>query len=179
MATASTTTTRRRRNGNGGNVNQAAQWTRSVGLESTHDAQEALGRTMRATVETMTTLGEVGQRVNRELAEFMLSGSKESLKLWADMQGTWLEAMQTAMGGFSTSGPAIEAWQKVIEGNSRAFGRYAEVLQDTAEKGTDRIKEAVEVMADQVKDAGGQLASVAEVIENDRATLSGRSSRNS
>jgi predicted negative regulator of RcsB-dependent stress response len=115
--------------------------------------------------------------VNRELADFMLSGNKELLRLWADMQGSWLDAMQAALGGVSTSGPAVEAWQKILEGNTKAFARYAEVVQGTAEKGTDRIKEAVEELADQVKESTGQLAAIAEVVDDDRPATTGRPSR--
>jgi hypothetical protein len=147
---------------------------RALGLAATNDAQEALGRSSRATLDALSTFTEVSQQVNRELAGFMMSGGKETLKLWADMQGTWLEAMHSALGGFSANGPAVEAWAKILDGNTKAFGRYTEVVRETVEEGTDRIKEAVESMAEQVKDSTGQLAPIADVVEDDKPPATGR-----
>jgi hypothetical protein len=157
-------------------VNETVELSRGLGLVATHDAQEALGRSSRATLDTLTTFSGVSQQVNRELTDFMMSGTREVLKLVADMQGNWLEATQKALGGFTTNGPAVEAWQTMLDGNTKAFGQYAEIIQGAAEKGTDRIKEAVEVMADQVKESTGQLASIADVIEDDKPAA-GRTSR--
>jgi hypothetical protein len=158
MATTTATSARRRRAG--GNVDETTEWARNFGLESTHEAQEAMGRTMRATLDVFTTFTEVSHRVNQEMAGFMVNGNREALKLMADMQGAWLDALQMTMGGISSEGPAVDAWQKLVDTNTRAFGRFAGLVQESAEKGTDRIKEAVDTMADQVKDAGGQLTSV-------------------
>lgn len=174
MATASTTTTRRRTQGD---TTATTKEIRGLGLEAAHDAQEAFGRSSRATLDTLSTFSEVGQRVNREFADFMTDGGKEALKLWAEMQGTWLDSMRTALGGLTNNAPMIDAWEKLLDGNTRAFGRYAEVVQQTAEKGTDRIKEAVDAMADQVKESSGQLASIADVVDVERSPTNGRSSR--
>jgi hypothetical protein len=163
---ATSTTTRTRRDGGG---QESTGWPRNLGLEATRDAQEALGRSMRASVESMSTFSEVGQRVNRELFALTVASTKEALRFWADMQGSALDALQTGFGAWSTGQPILQSWQRLLDGSARAFGRFAETMQGTTEEGTERIKEAVDAMADQVKESSAQLGGLADDIEERRA----------
>ena len=170
---ATSTSTRPRRNGGS---REATDWTHNLGLEATRDAQEALGRSMRASVESMSTFSEVGQRVNRELFSLTVASSKEALRFWADMQGSALDAVQTAFGTWTTGQPILQSWQRLLDGSARAFGRFAETMQGTTEEGTERIKEAVDAMADQVKESSAQLGGLSDDIEERRARADSGSS---
>ena len=170
---ATNTTTRTRRDGGG---QDATGWSRSLGLEATRDAQEALGRSMRASVESMSTFSEVGQRVNRELFSLTVASTKEALRFWADVQGSALDALQTGFGTWTTGQPILQSWQRLLDGSARAYGRFAETMQGTTEEGTERIKEAVDAMADQVKESSAQLGALGDEIEERRAKADSGSS---
>ena len=129
MANPTTTTTRRH---NGG----APDATVDFGLEATRNAQETMLRSVRVGVDTTLTLTDVGQRVGRELMALGVTGAKQMLQLWAEVQGSTLDAVN----------------------------RFAESMQGRAEEGTERIKQAVDVMADQIKD--GAVA-IGQAVENE------------
>jgi hypothetical protein len=169
-------TTRTRRNGGG---QETGEWSRSLGLEATRDAQEALGRSMRASVHSMSTFTEVGQRVTRELLSLSIASAKEGFRFWADMQGSALDALQTGFGTWTTGQPAVESWQRLVDGGAQAFGRFAETMQGTTEEGTERIKEAVDAMADQVKESSAQLGELGDDLESRRSGSNTGSSRTS
>ena len=162
------TTQRTRRNGNTNRTDEMIDWSRGIGLEATRDAQEALSRSMRATVDTVSSFAEVGQRVARELVSLSMQGTKEALRLFADVQGTALDALQAGVGSWAVGQPVLETWQRLLDGNARAYSRFAETVQGTAEEGTERIKVAVDEMADQVKENSAQLAEVGEALEENR-----------
>jgi hypothetical protein len=159
------TSTRTRRNGGG---QETGEWSRSLGLEATRDAQEALGRSMRASVHSMSTFTDVGQRVTRELLALSIASAKEGFRFWADVQGSTLDALQTGFGSWNTGQPALQSWQRLMDGGAQAFGRFAETMQGTTEEGTERIKEAVDAMADQVKESSAELGDLGDDLESRR-----------
>jgi hypothetical protein len=163
------TSTRPRRNGG---TQDAADWSRNLGLEATRDAQEALGRSMRASVDSMSTFSEVGQRVNREIFSLTVASTKEALRFWADVSGSALDALQAGFGAWTTGQPILQGWQRLLDGSARAFGRFAETMQGTTEEGTERIKEAVDAMADQVKESSAHLGELSDDIESRRERMS-------
>lgn len=158
----------------GSTVSKATQQSRQVGLAVAEDAEVAIGHSVRATVDTMTTMAEVNQRVNREMVAFATSGTKEMFKLWAELQGATMDAFQATFGSWTTPEPVLAGWQRLVDGNTQAFGRFAQVVQQTAEQSTDRVKEAVETLADQVKENGSHVTAIADAVENDGAALDGR-----
>jgi hypothetical protein len=170
MPTSTSTRTRR-----DGGQQDAADWSRHLGLEATRDAQEALGRSMRASVDSMSTFTEVGQRVSRELFSLSVASAKEGLRFWAEVSGSALEAMQTGFGAWTTGQPVIQGWQRLLDGSARAFGRFAETMQGTTEEGTERIKEAVDAMADQVRESSAQLGELGDDLESRRTRTSTKS----
>ena len=171
---ATSTSTRTRRNGGG---QETGEWSRTLGLEATRDAQEALGRSMRATVHSMSSFTEVTQRVTREMLSLSVASAKEGFRFWADVQGSALDALQTGFGTWSTGQPVLQSWQRLVDGGAHAFGRFAETMQGTTEEGTERIKEAVDELADHVKESSAHLGELADDLESRRAGSGSGTSR--
>lgn len=163
------TTQRTRRNGND-RTDEMIDWSRGLGTEATRDAQEALSRSMRATVDTVSSFAEVGQRVGRELMQLSMQSTKEALRLLADIQGSTIEALQVNIGSWAVGQPAVQTWQRLLDGSARAYSRFAETVQGTAEEGTERIKDAVDHMAGQVKENAAQLAEMGDALEENRTS---------
>ena len=170
------TTQRTRRNGND-RTDETIDWSRGLGMEATRDAQEVLARSLRATVDTVSSFAEVGQRVGRELVSLSVQGTKEALRLFAEVQGSALDAFQAGIGSWAVGQPALATWQRLLDGNAQAYSRFAETVQGTAEEGTERIKEAVEDMAGQVKENSAQFAEIGEAMEENRTNRPRNASR--
>ena len=161
---ATTTTQARRRNGG------TADDTMEFGMEATRNAQETLIRSMRTGVDTALTFADVGQRVGRELMSLTVTGTKQMLQLMAEMQGSTLDALASGLVPWSDGHPANRGWQRLVDGSAQAVSRFAETMQGTAEEGTERIKRAVDVMADQIKEGSRDLSdAVAEESNRTRA----------
>ncbi len=169
MASSSSSTTQsRRRNGNNNNDDAA-----ELGMESTRNAGETVIRSLRAGVDTTLTFADVSQRVTRELVNLSVTGTKQTLQFWAEMQGTILDALQNGATPWAEGSPTFRGWQRLVDGGAQAVNRFAETMQGTAEEGTERIKRAVDVMADQVKEGTAQLAQgIEEDTNRTRASAS-------
>jgi hypothetical protein len=168
MATSTTTQARRR---NGGNADETMEF----GMEATRNAQETLLRSLRTGVDTALTFADVGQRVSRELMTLSVTGAKQALQMWAGLQGSMLDALQSSVAPWSEGSPAARGWQKLVDGSASAVNRFAETMQGTAEEGTERIKQAVDVMADQVKEGTAQLGQTVEEETNRTRAAASRS----
>lgn len=170
MATSSSTQSRRR-NGNG-NTEDIAE----LGIESTRNAGETMIRSLRTGVDTTLTFVDVAQQVSRELANLTVTGTKQMLQLWAEVQGSMLDALQNSVTPWSEGNAAFRGWQRLVDGGAQAVNRFAETMQGTTEEGTERIKRAVDVMADQIKENTTQFAQgVEEETTRTRAAASSRS----
>jgi len=166
MASSSSTTQTRRRNGN---TDGAIE----LGMESTRNAGETVIRSLRAGADTTLTFADVGQQVTRELVNLTVTGTKQMLQLWADMQGSMLDALQNGLTPWSDGSPAFRGWQRLADGGAQAMNRFAETMQGSAEEGAERIKRAVDVMADQIKEGTQQLGQgIEEETNRTRATAS-------
>lgn len=161
MATSTTTQARRRTNGNG-NAEETAEFT----MEVTRNAQEMLLRSLRAGVDTALSFAEVNQRVSRETMSLSVAGAKQMLQLMAEIQGSALDALQSTVVPWSEGNPAFRGWQRVLDGSASAVSRFAETMQGTAEEGTERIKRAVDVMADQIKEGSKEMGQAIEEGSN-------------
>lgn len=168
MATSTTTQTRRR---NGGTADE----TTDFGMEATRNAQEMLIRSLRTGVDTALTFADVGRQVTGELVGLSVTGTKQMLQMWAEMQGSLLEALQSGLVPWSEGSPAFRGWQRFVDGSAHAVNRFAETMQGTAEEGTERIKRAVDVMADQIKEGTGQLGQTVEEETNRTRAAASRS----
>jgi hypothetical protein len=167
MATTTSTPTRRR---NGGTPDDGSQF----GVEATRNAQETLMRSVRTGVDTALTFTDVSQRVGRELMSLTVTGAKQMLQMMAEMQGSTLDALQAGLVG-SEGNPAFRGWQRLVDGSAQAVSRFAETMQGTAEEGTERIKQAVDVMADQIKEGTVQLGQTVEDETNRTRAAASRS----
>ena len=170
MATSSTTTQNRRRT-NGGNADDTTEF----GLEATRNAQETVLRSLRTGVDTALTFGDVGQRVSRELVELTVTSAKQMLQMWAEMQGSMLDAFRSSMAPWSDNNPAFRGWQRLVDGSASAVNRFTSTMQGTAEEGTERIKAAVDVMADQIKEGTAALGQTVEDETNRTRAAASRS----
>ena len=150
MATSTSTQARRR---NGGTADESTE----VGIEATRNAQETVLRSVRTGVDTALTFADLGQRVSREFVTLSLTGAKQMFQMWAEVQGTMLDALQAGLVPRADDNVAFRSWQRLVDGSARAMNRFAETMQGTAEEGTERIKRAVDVMADQIKEGTVQL----------------------
>src|SRR5207249_4953510 len=128
---ASTTNQARRRNG-------GTDETSEFGMEATRNAQEMLIRSLRTSVDTARTFVDVGQQVSRELVGLSVTGTKQLLQMWAEVQGSMLDALQGTAVPWSESSPAFRGWQRLVDGSAHAVNRFAETMQGTAEEGTER-----------------------------------------
>ena len=132
MATATSTSARRARN-------EASEMTDSswgFGIDMARGATDVWGRSLQASMETMTTLMDLAAQLQREIFDSAMTSVKQSMELWADM------------------------------------------LQGTAERGSARFKDAVDTMADKVKDSTGEIASFAgETANETRQTARSAASR--
>ncbi|HYH50774.1 MAG TPA: hypothetical protein VEG38_14610 [Acidimicrobiia bacterium] len=168
MATSSSTTQARRRNGTSDDLTE-------LGMESTRNAGETMIRSLRAGVDTTLTFVDVGQQVSRELVNLSMTGAKQMLQLWAEMQGSMLDALQNGLTPWSEGSPAFRGWQRLVDGGAQAVNRFAETMQGTAEEGTERIKRAVDVMADQIKEGTKELGQGIEDETNRTRAAASRS----
>lgn len=168
MATTTTTQTRRR---NGGTADE----TTDLGMEATRNAQEMLIRSLRTGVDTALTFADVGRQVTGELVGLSVTGTKQMLQMWAEVQGSLLEALQAGIVPWSEGSPAFRGWQRLVDGSAHAVNRFAETMQGTAEEGTERIKRAVDVMADQIKAGTNQLGQTVEEETNRTRVAASRS----
>ena len=166
---ATSTTQARRRNGG------TADETSEFGMEATRNAQEMLIRSLRTSVDTARTFVDVGQEVSRELLGLSVTGTKQLLQMWAEVQGSMLDALQSGAAPWSENSPTFRGWQRLVDGSAHAVSRFAETMQGTAEEGTERIKQAVDVMADQIKEGTAQLGQTAEEETNRTRAAASRS----
>lgn len=169
MAASTTTQTRRRNNGG------TADETTDFGMEATRNAQEMLIRSLRTGVDTALSFADVGRQVTGELVGLGVTGTKQMLQMWAEMQGSLLEAFQSGLVPWSEGSPALRSWQRLVDGSAHAVNRFAETMQGTAEEGTERIKRAVDVMADQIKEGTSQLGQTVEEETNRTRAAASRS----
>lgn len=148
---------------------RTAERARDLGHDVNQDVHDILARSMRATAVNLSTFTEVGQKVSREMVDLYLAAAKQGLRLYADFQGTMLDAVEASMGPSAVSAPVVAGFERLFNGGTRAYGRFTESMQGTTEEGVDRIKEAVDIMADQVKESMADLATPIEDGHQNRA----------
>ena len=136
--------------------------------------QEMLGQFTGKAVETMTVWADANQRVLREMVEFGAASAKESVRLYAELQQSAIEALKDSQAS------ALRwqtAWQegakdpvqfyqkavsdgvdsaqkafKILEAGAQAVTRSAERLQTQAEQTGKGIQESCTAVAAKMKD---------------------------
>lgn len=137
-------------------------------------AQEMFAQGTGKAVETLTVWADANQRVMRELAELSAATAKESVRLYAEMQQSAIEAMREAqatalrwqatiqeapkdpMGWYQRAlTDSVDNAQKafrMLEGNTQAVTKSAERLQTTAEQAGKGIQETFSTVVTKMKD---------------------------
>ena len=146
--------TRRAKPGND-RAEQAAEHT-------AEQARKAISTSASATVDTVTTLAEVGQQVSQKLFDVAVNAAREGLQLYAEVQGAALDALRTSADQWIAPQSVLSGWQALADGNAQAVTRYAEQVQRLAEEGTQEIQQAVAVLGDQAKRTSRRLAEQAK-----------------
>ena len=158
---ATTTSTRSRRS-NGDHYQEAAE----LGTDATRNAQETVIRALGTGTDTALTVVDVGQKVAREVVSASVAGVQQTLRMSADVLASALGAVHYSLGPWAEGRVAVQGWRRLVDGSAQAIGRFAEEMQGTAQEGTERIKQAVNVLADQVKDSATELGQAAEEQAN-------------
>jgi len=126
-------------------------------------------------LETMTAWADANQRVLRDLAELSATTAKESVRLYAELQQSAIEAFRDAQAAGlrwqaawqeaprdpvawyqRTLSEGVDSTQKafrLIEGNAQAITRTAERLQSSAEQAGKGIQETFSAVVTKLKDA--------------------------
>ena len=161
-------------------ANQTARRTRPDAPKkgtTMHDAkktQEMFTQGSGKVVETMTVWADANQRVLRELAELSAATAKESVRLYAELQQSGIEAVRDAQAtalGWQTSWQEAprdplawyqraltegvenaQKWFRILEGNAQAVTRTAERLSTTAEQTGKGIQESFSEAVTKLKD---------------------------
>lgn len=140
--------------------------------------QELLGQFAGKAVETMTVWADANQRVLREMVEFGAAGAKESVRLYAELQQSAIEALkdsQAAALRWQTAwqdgakdpvqfyqkavADSVDTAQKafkVLEAGAQAVTRSAERLQTSAEQAGKGIQETYTAVVAKMKDVYSQ-----------------------
>lgn len=140
--------------------------------------QELLGQFTGKAVETMTVWADANQRVLREMVEFGAAGAKESVRLYAELQQSAIEALkdsQAAALRWQTAwqegakdpvqfyqkavADSVDTAQKafkVLEAGAQAVTRSAERLQTSAEQAGKGIQETYTAVVAKMKDVYSQ-----------------------
>ena len=130
------------------------------------------------TLEAVTLWADANQRVLRELVEFSAGTAKESVRLYADLQQSAVEALRDGQAAAlrwqagvqqnssdpvqwyqKTLAESVDGAQKVfrlIDGNAQVVTRAAERMQASAEQAGKGIQETFGVMVTKLKDAYSQ-----------------------
>lgn len=111
------TSTSGRRGRNEASQNKDVSW--DFGLDMARGATDVWGRSLQASMSTMTTLMDVTAQLQREIFESAMTGTKQSMEMLSEM------------------------------------------FQGTAEWGSARFREAVDTVADKVKDSTTEFSSLA------------------
>jgi hypothetical protein len=140
--------------------------------------QELLGQFTGKAVETMTVWADANQRVLREMVEFGAAGAKESVRLYAELQQSAIEALkdsQAAALRWQTAwqegakdpvqfyqkavADGVDSTQKafkILEAGAQAVTRSAERLQTSAEQAGKGIQETCTAVVAKMKDVYSQ-----------------------
>ena len=144
------------------------------GKKAQAQVQEAWSNGASKAVETMTLWADANQRVLRELAELTATTAKETVRLYAEMQQTALDAVRDVQSSAlrwqaslsdaprdpmtwyqRTLTETVETAQKafrIVEGSAQAITKSAERMQTAAEQVGKGIQETLSSAVTKMKD---------------------------
>ncbi len=140
--------------------------------------QELFGQVTGKAVETMTVWADANQRVLREVVEFGAASAKESVRLYAELQQSMIEALKDSQAAAlrwqaawqngakdpvqfyqKAVADSVDGAQKVfkiLETGAQAVTRSAERLQTSAEQAGKGIQESYTAVVAKLKDVYAQ-----------------------
>ena len=142
--------------------------------ENTQEAMNQMNGTTDKAIDAMTLWADANQRVLNQLVELGTGAAKESVKLYAELQQTaldafresqaaalrwqslWQEAPRDPVAWYQkTLADGIEnaqKWFRLVEGNAQAVTRSAERLQSSTEQVGRGIQQTVSESVTRMKD---------------------------
>lgn len=143
-------------------------------MHETRHAERVFTESAGKAVEGLTVWADANQRVLREMAELTAATAKESVRLYAEMQHSMLEAVRDAHAAairwqatwqdaardplawyHRTLTETVDGTQKafrLVESNAQALGRSTERLQTSTEQAGRSIQDAMTAAATKLKD---------------------------
>jgi len=140
--------------------------------------QELLGQVSGKAVETMTVWADANQHVLRELVEFGAASAKESVRLYAELQQSAIEALKDSQAAAlrwqsawqNGAKDPVQLYQKavaesvdnaqkafkILEAGAQAVTRSAERMQTSAEQAGKGIQETYTTVVAKMKDVYAQ-----------------------
>lgn len=129
-------------------------------------ARDAVSETTAATIDSLVSYTEAAQNIVKELTSLTLANVKDAYALQRDASKSALDALADAYGKDLTHQPAFQVWDKLAKVGADVLDRFAEQVRNSVEQGNDKLKDAVDTVAVQVKDQNAKLSSAFEKVEN-------------
>jgi hypothetical protein len=123
----------------------------------TDKASQSLG----SALETFSTLGSVSQRVGGELLEQGTSAVRDGFETSAKVTGAVLDATKDTFNSFSSFSAEFDplsTWSRLVDTSAHAYTDYATRLAASAEESTEKIRDAVRVLSDEVQASAARLS---------------------
>ena len=147
------------------NLGEVTACSRQAGLTAARRAREAVSETTTATVDSLVAYTEVAQQMLGELTALTLSGAKDLYQLQTDASQSAFDALGDSLGKDLAEAPAVVAWQKMVKAGAEALDKLAAQVKASVEEGNEKIRDAVDTVAVQVKDHNAKLATAVANLE--------------
>jgi hypothetical protein len=143
-------------------------------MQDAKKTQEMFTQSSGKVVETMTVWSDANQRVVRELAELSATAAKESVRLYAELQQSGIEALREAQAtalrwqsgwqetprdpfawyqrALAEGVENTQKWFRMLESSAQAVTRSAERLQTGTEQAGKGIQESFTEAVSRLKD---------------------------
>lgn len=143
-------------------------------MQDAKKAQEMFTQSSGKVVETMTVWSDANQRVVREMAELSATAAKESVRLYAELQQSGIEALREAQAtalrwqsgwqetprdpfawyqrALAEGVENTQKWFRMLESSAQSVTRSAERLQTGTEQAGKGIQESFTEAVSRLKD---------------------------
>jgi hypothetical protein len=157
-----------------GRVVETSDTRKETVMEDVKKPHELFTQGSSKAVEALTLWADANQRFMREMAELSTAAAKESVRLYADLQQSGIEAFREAQAtalrwqsiwqeaprdplawyqrALADSVEHTQKWFRMLEGNAQAMTRTAERLQTTAEQAGRGMQESFSEAVTKMKD---------------------------
>jgi hypothetical protein len=124
------------------------------------NARDAVSETTAATIDSLVAYTEAAQNMVKELTSLTLSNAKDVYALQRDASKSAFDALADVYGKDLPGQPAFQVWEKLTKVGADVLDRFAEQVRSSVEQGSDKLKDAVDTVAVQVKDQSAKLSSL-------------------